>query len=119
MESSTIHREYKFGRHWGYDSHKVSLEVPREKALEQHRAGEGYTVLILENCKPRFVVGVNTGTTIRGVHFLDDSCETSLDFQFNEFEQGRLFLTWAQPKRKGIPHQPAGIVIGEGRSFNS
>src|SRR5436309_3148593 len=116
MEPSIIRREYKFGRHWSDDFQKVSLEVPREKALEQHSQGEGYTVLILENDKPRYAVVVGPG--LRGTRFLDESCRTALSLQFDEIEEGRLFLTRAQPKRDGVIHQPTGFVIGEGKSFH-
>src|SRR6266404_6878291 len=116
MAQSIIRREYKFGRHWSDDFQKVSLEVSPEKALEQHRQGEGYTVLILENEKPRYAVVVGPG--LRGVRFLDETCRTTLSLQFDEIEDGRVFLTRATPRREGIPHKPTGIVIGEGKSFH-
>src|SRR6266516_1265879 len=116
MELSTIRKEYKFGRRWSDDFQKVSLEISREKAQEQHRLGEDYTVLILENGKPRYVVVVCPGMQVG--RFLDESCRTALSFQFDEIEEGRLFLIWAKPRPEGVIDKPTGIVIGEGKSFN-
>ncbi len=119
MAASTIHREYRFGRHWSgqFKDKNVSLEVSRERALDQHSTGEGYTVLILENGKPSYVVVVGTGTKIRGVQFLDASCQTGLSFQFSEIEEGRLFLKWASVGKRMTTDDRTGGLVGIAKSY--
>lgn len=81
----------------------------------QHQHGEGYTVLIIENDKPRFVAVV--GPELRHITFLDASCKSELTFQFDEIEEGRLFLRFANPRPIGVIDNKTRIVIGEYFTF--
>ncbi len=115
MEQSITHKEYKFGRHWGWDSHRVSLEVSRERALKQHQQGEGYTVAIFEEKKPKYVVVV--GSDSRSVNFLNENGNWGLSLQFDILEPGRLFMTRATPPKLGPIDKQTGRVLGEHLQF--
>jgi hypothetical protein len=120
MDTPTIpflpHREYKFGRHWSRHFGGVSDEVSREKAFEQHRNGDGYTVLILQDGKPVFVVGVNTDTKSRSVVFLEEPNEKQLSLTFEERKPGTLSLCQASRYQKEGDVW-TGIEIGIRRNY--
>lgn len=108
-------RTYKFGRHWSENFPGVSCEVSRERAMQQHQEGEGYTVLIIENVKPKYVVVI--GPNLQHVTFLDDVGKSILSLQFIPLNTGQLFMTRANPRPKGVIDKQTRRVIGEHFNF--
>ena len=63
------------------------------KAREAHEARKLYTVLLGDPERPQCFIEINNDFV--GVSFLDDKLRETLTYQFQEIEDGKLFLTMA------------------------